>query len=1054
MSPGPLRLPASFAQERSWLVEQLVPSNGVYNVASATRIRGSLNSARLEASFRALVARHEVLRTGIETVGGDVQQFIHEDLPVDFEYVDHSADACAATRAAAARPFDIARPPLTRATLVQVDPEEHLLVITAHHAACDAWSAGILRQELSHLYAGMSLEPLPIRYADYALWQREKLSGQHLDDLSRYWRGRVGDAPLGLLLPLDHVRPAQSAFSGARETVVWESSLTAAVVHIARQEGATLFAALASVLAILLSRLTGQDDLMIGTVSSSRTRTELEPIIGYFANTLPLRVRLRSEDTFRSLLDRVTQESREALAHQDLPFEKIVELAGGPRKLPLQPLFQVMLVLHNEELPEIRLAGTECEPIDTGHVGAKFDLVLQVHPGMRGLTMHADYDTALLEASTVQGLLEEMKALLEQVSAEPDRPVVRLPITYGNDFQDPSVASGLLTRDDSLSGEGGIVSRFERFAAETPRAVAISATDVEVTYAELNTRADALARYLSVLGVRSEIPVAVCVARSIEYVVGILGVLKAGGAYVPLDPTDPHARIRTILDDLDDPIVLVHRPSTPGSPLVSARTVDLDEIPDVAPQLQPALVSSDQLAYIIYTSGSTGTPKGVLIPHRGLLRLVSDADYVRFGPEETVLQLTPTTFDVSGLEIWGALLNGGRVALFPDEPVTPEAIGRAIDKFGVTTAWLTSSLFNVVVDTDVRTLADLRQLLIGGEALSASHVARAAAELPTVRMVNGYGPTECSVLAVCYQIPSDFDATRSAVPIGIPIRETTAYVMDPSGNLCSEGEVGELYLGGLGVGRGYLNRPELTKAAFCPDPFSDVGSAMMYRTGDLVCRNADGTLEFRGRTDDQMKIRGHRVEIGEVEAAFSRLPGVQVAAVVPLPDGAAERSLCAFAVLDPEASPSIEDVRTGLAGIVPAYMIPGEIRAVSGLPLLANGKVDRKSLLAEHASSAATARDAPSGQLEELVRDMMAATLKRPDIGIDESFFECGGNSLLAIRLATRLSTAAGNRIGIATVFELRTARAIAGYLCALLEVAGAPGEPAQPGPDEEVVTL
>ena len=780
--------------------------------------------------------------------------------------------------AEAERPFDLTRGPLLRAVLFRIGPEEHELVLAVHHIVADGWSLGILAREIHVLYEAYAsglpspLPEPPLQYADFALWQRQWLQGDVLERQSRYWRARLGDGLVPVGLPTDHARTRHQKPVCASHGFDLSQALTDRLRAVSRSEGATLFMTLLAAFNVLLARYSGQEDIVVGTPVANRNHVELETVIGFFVNTLVLRTNLAGDPTFRQLLARVREVSLGAFAHQDMPFEKLVEELQPDRSLGQNPLFQVSFVFQTVATG----AG-----LDFINAASAFDLTLFVGDrGEGGLGATIEYRRDLFEPDTIVRLAEHYRTLLAGVVVDPDRRLSALPLGDPDELHRILVEWNATATD--YPRERSIHGLFQDQAAATPEAVAVALEGATLTYRELDQRANRLAHYLRSLGVRPERPVGLWMERSLEVVVAILGVLKAGGAYAPLDLRAPRERIAFMLRDARIEVLLTQQRMLAGLPADGVRPICLDaDQRDIAAQPDTRLpdeATGDSLAYIMYTSGSTGEPKGVAVTHRGVVRLVRGTDYAHFGPDEVILQLAPLSFDASTFEIWGALLNGGRLAVPPPGMLSVDELGALLARHRVTTLWLTAGFFHQVVDQRVEVLGPLRQLLAGGDVLSVPHVRKVLAALPGLRLVNGYGPTEGTTFTCCHRIAGEAGLERS-VPIGRPIANTRVYVLDRHRQPVPIGVQGELWIAGDGLARGYVERADLTAERFVTQRLSDRIEERLYRSGDVVRWLADGTIEFLGRQDTQVKL-GDSVELGEARAP-SPHPRVGVAVIVP-----------------------------------------------------------------------------------------------------------------------------------------------------------------------------
>jgi amino acid adenylation domain-containing protein len=1034
---GPV--PLSFAQQRLWFLHQMEPESPFYNLTFAVRLKGALDVEALRRALAEIVRRHEVLRTTFRADASGSWQVVHpapgafplqvadvRAFPEDWargEVLGLMADE-------AEHPFDLRRELMLRALLVRVGEAEHALVLNLHHVAGDGWSIEVLFRELAALYAAYRageaspLPELPLQYADYAEWQRQWMHGDALDAQLAYWRERLAGAPAVLELPTDRPRPAVQSHRGETRGFEVRPALAARLRALARETDATLFMVMLASFDLLIHRLSGRDDVVVGSPIAGRTHGEVEGLIGFFVNTMALRTDLSGDPTFRELVRRVRETTLEAYAHQDLPFERVVEAVQPDRALSHNPLFQVAFALLAQPAETLRLPGLvmRLEPVDSGT--SKFDLFLDMEEQGEQLRGRLEYATDLWEPETADRMIRLYLHLLEGVATDPDRPASRVELVDGGERRTLterwSGAARVHPHASTLHAE------FARVAEADPSRVALAWDGGTMAYGELHARSSRVANHLRRIGVRADEPVALAMDRSPELVVAVLGILKAGGAYVPINPQYPRGRVEMMLADCGARVALTQARLADTLPADALRVVSMDAGADAIaaePADDPRVdAGADGAAYVIYTSGSTGRPKGVAVPHRAVLRLVRDTDYARFGADETWLQLAPVAFDASTLELWGALLNGGRVAIYPAELPTPDALGAFIARHGVTAAWLTAGLFHQMVDANLPALGGLRQLLAGGDVLSVPHVRRVMEAHPGLRLVNGYGPTENTTFSCCHRIHAE-DAERASIPIGRPIAGTTAYVLDAHLNPVPVDVPGELYVGGEGLARGYLNAPALTASRYVPHPFSATPGARLYRTGDRLRWRPDGTLEFLGRIDQQVKIRGYRIEPGEVEAVLQRDPSVAGCVVQVREDVPGERRLVAYVVPAPGAVDDLpERVRARLRAELPAYMLPSAVVALDALPLTPNGKVDRRALPAPAPRRDGGAPQAePRTEVERALAAVWAEVLRADRVYLGDNFFELGGHSLLATQVVTRVRDALGVELPLAAVFEAPT---------------------------------
>ncbi|HEU0053621.1 MAG TPA: amino acid adenylation domain-containing protein, partial [Longimicrobium sp.] len=1022
---GPI--PLSFAQQRLWFLEQLGNLGSMYHVRMRRRLAGELDRDALARALDRIVARHEVLRTTFAEAGGTPEQRI-APADIGFHLVEHDLDGRTDTDAELGRllaeeasaPFDLERGPLIRGRLVRLAADDHLLLMTMHHIVSDGWSSDVLTRELDALYAAFrrgAPDPLPaleVQYADYAVWQRKWVAGEVLQAQADYWTRTLAGAPELLELPTDHPRPAQRDPAGAQFGVRLDGALTSGLRALARRHGTTPYMVVLAGWAVVLSRLSGQDDVVIGTPAANRGRREIEGLIGFFVNTLALRLDLSGAPTVAELLARVKERTLEAQQHQDIPFEQVVERVEPVRSLSHTPLFQVLFAWQNASADAPALAGPAPSPsASTGpaaQVTAKFDLSLSFIERDAGITAGVEYAAALFQRETVERWVGYLRRVLEEMVADEGRRVTRLALMPGDER---ARVVEEWNRTAAYPAESCVHELFERQAARTPGAVAVVFEAERLTYAELNARANRLARHLRALGVGPDVRVALCVERGLEMMVAILAVLKAGGAYVPLDPGYPAERLEFMLADSAPAAVLTQGPlrglvAGADAPVLLLDAAEPEWAEQPATDPERGALTPDSVAYIIYTSGSTGRPKGVLVPHRNVARLFTATDaWFGFGETDVWTLFHSVAFDFSVWEMWGALLYGGRLVVVPGETArNPEAFYRLVCEQGVTVLNQTPSAFYPFMHAQapVGGAHRLRYVVFGGEALDVPQLRPwfEANGDASPRLVNMYGITETTV-HVTYRPLSWADVERAgASPIGERIPDLRAYLLDAAGEPVPVGVAGELYIGGAGVTRGYLGRPELTAQRFVPDPFGARPGERLYRTGDLGRWRPDGALEYLGRTDHQVKIRGFRIELGEIEARLAEHPGVREAVVLAREDAPGDTRLVAYVAGDETASG--DALRAHLGETLPAYMVPAAYVRMERWPLTSNGKLDRKALPAPEGDAfAVRAYQAPVGEVETAMAEIWAEVLGVERVGRDDGFFELGGHSLLAVTLIARM---------------------------------------------------
>ncbi len=1030
---APLAL--SFAQERLWFLNQFEPDDTSYLIPLALRLEGDLDPDALQRALVALVARHEVLRTTFATASGRPVQVIHPSLDVPLPLTvlgegtraDRDAALAAELSDGARRPFDLAAGPLLRARLFQLEPREHVLALTMHHIVSDAWSRGVMNRELGTFYRAFvagetpALPELPLQYADHAAWQRAFLSGDSLQQQLAYWKQALGGAPGVLDLPTDRPRPAIPAHRGERRFFTLAPGLGDGLNALAQRSGVTLFMLLLAAFDVLLHRYTGQNDLVVGTPIANRTRAETEGLIGFFVNTLVLRAQLTGDLSFQQLVKKVRETCLGAYAHQDMPFERLVTELAPERDLGRSPLFQVVFALQNAPVEGIALPGLHISSVASESATSKFDLTVVMGETRDGLVCSFEYDVDLFDGATIERMLGHFRAILEGVVADPTAKIGDLPLLS------PAERHRLLTELNDVNvvypTETSIHGLFEAQVDRSPDAPALTVEGRTLTYRELDARANQLARYLVGRGVKPGALVGLCVQRSVEMMVGILGILKAGGAYVPLDPEYPKPRLAFMVDDSKVAVLLTQAELVATIPAHGAAVICLDE-----GWATIAAESTDRLdyppdtyrtAYVIYTSGSTGKPKGAMVTHANVTRLFAATDaWYRFDSSDVWTMFHSYAFDFSVWEIWGALLHGGRLVIVPYWiSREPAAFYKLLGDEGVTVLNQTPSAFRQLVHVDESASSAeppalrLRLVIFGGEALDVGDLRgwwdRHGDVQP--QLVNMYGITETTVHVTYRPVnKGDLDRSWSSV-IGRTIPDLQVYVLDARGGLAPLGVPGELYVGGAGVARGYLDRPELTAERFLPDPFNPRPGARLYRTGDLARVLVSGDIEYLGRIDHQVKIRGFRIELGEIEAVLDTHPAVREAVVLAREDGPGEKRLVAYLVCREGQAPTVGELRAFVKDKLPDSMVPAAFVLLSALPLTENGKVSRRALPAPEEGERPELGEefvAPSAGAEEALARIWAEVLRLPQVGVRDNFFEIGGDSILSIQIVARAQQA------------------------------------------------
>ncbi len=1043
-------LPLSFAQQRLWFLDQLEPGTPLYNMPQMFRVRGRLDASALERALNRIVERHESLRTTFALRDDEPVQVIapvlQMALPVsDLSGVPESQREQRVQQIAAdeaRRPFDLASGPVMRAQLLHLDADSHVLLLTQHHIVSDRWSMGLVSEELAAHYTAFTqgspspLGDLVIQYADFAVWQRNWLQGEVLEAQLRYWKEQLAGAPQILELPTDHVRPPQMSMRGAMKSMVLPRDLVERLTTLSRDEGVTLFMTLLAAFQVLLARYSGQDDIVVGSPIANRNFAELEPLIGFFVNTLPLRGDLSGDPSFRELLARTKEVCLRAYARQDIPFEKLVEELQPERSLSHSPIFQVMFALQNAPMQALQLPGVQLErsPI---HAGTSiFDMSWFAIEVPDGLMMRVEYCTDLFEEATITRALSHFQRLLEGTIAHPEHKSSQLPIL--GEEERCKVLVEFAADEAEFPAELRLHDFFEVTAGRVPGATALTCGNQRVTYRELNTRANQIAHHLIKLGAGPEVLVGVFMERTPDLLAAILGVLKSGSAYVPLDPNYPQERISAILEDAKAPIVLTQASLAGQLVGTAAKTISVDgdwpKIERESRENPTSAAKSENLAYVLFTSGSTGRPKGVGIEHRSAATFVQWARTV-FSPEELagVLLSTSVCFDLSIFEMFVPLSVGGKVIVVQNALFLPSAEAKEeVTLINTVPSAMAELVRMKAVPKSVKTIN------LAGEALSEALVNEVYSNTSAKKLYNLYGPTEDTTYST-YTLTHH--GTR--VAIGKPLTNTQAYVLDKHGNPLPIGIPGELFLAGAGLARGYFGRPDLTAERFVPNPFGTAKNARMYKTGDLCRWLPDGNLEYLGRLDNQVKLRGFRIELGEIEAVLARHPRVHQCLVMAREDTPGDKRLVAYLVAAAGEPVQEDDLRAHLKRSLPEFMLPSAFVVLAAFPLTPNGKINRKALPVPEYKGESEKYTAPRTPIEEVVAGIWAEVLRLQQVGIHDDFFALGGHSLLATQVISRVRQACRTELPLRALFEAPT---VAG-LCALIEKAGRTeqGTPAPP---------
>jgi amino acid adenylation domain-containing protein len=1072
-------LPLSFAQRRLWFLEQLETHGAAYNIPLALHLSGKLNIDALRHGLNTIVARHEALRTVFVARDGEPVQLIVQELNIDLPVRDLPPLAQAERETAildfvneaAQQRFDLAHGPLLRAAVLRLGPEAHVLTLTLHHIVADGWSLGVLLRELATLYRALlgsaappdeELPPLPIQYADYAAWQRAWLQGDVLEKQLAFWQRHIEGAPTTIHLPTDRPRPPLQTFHGARHTFDLPCSLNAALTAFNQREGVTLFMTLLAAFQSLLHRYIGQDELLIGVPIANRTRVETEPLIGFFVNTLALRANLTGNPSFRELLRRVREAALNAYAHQDLPFEQLVQVLQPERNGSHTPLIQVLFVLQNTPLAEFELPGLAITPIEDDGSSVKFDLTLDVTETADGLTAAFKYNTDLFDPSTIARMAGHLYTLLASAIAEPEQRVGCLPLLSAAERH--QILDEWNMPPMRFPESAGIHTLIETQALCRPQSVAVVFEDQRLSYAELNRRANQLAHHLRRLGVGPDVPVGICLARSAEIVVALLSVLKAGGCYVPLDPAYPSERLSTIARSAGLSVFVTQATLAERLCADRARLICIDtdwHLVEPEPDSNPALLTTaDNLAYVLFTSGSTGVPKGVAVAHRQLLNYLHSIQH-RLALPSGAAFATVSTFaaDLGNTVIFPALCGGGSLHVIAEERISePDAFAAYMQQHAIDCIKIVPShLAALLTAAEPACVLPHKLLVLGGEATSWDLLAQVQALKPACRILNHYGPTESTVGVLTYPVHERAADQRSGMlPLGRPLDNVHMYLLDRYGQPLPVGVPGELYIGGAQLARGYLGRPDLTAEKFLPNPFGTVPGLRLYKTGDVARYRGDGAIEFLGRIDHQIKIRGFRIELGEIEAALLRAPNVREAVVVARTETPNTPYLVAYVVAAQNKEQSIQEQNTpnaeaggssGKAGLegagrnsdlraflreeLPDYMIPSVIVSLAALPLTPNGKIDRRALPEPDPQGIdrVEALLAPRDTLELSLVQIWEDLLNISPISVTDNFFDLGGHSLLAVRLMSKIRDRLGQQLPLPVLFQGATIQELATLL-------------------------
>jgi amino acid adenylation domain-containing protein len=1066
-------VPATESQKEIWIAVQMGDeANCAYNESMCLRLQGNLDIESLRFSIQELVQRHEALRTTFSPDGSTL--CIASSMEIDIASIDLSvvddrdreSKLAHLRREEVDRPFNLVRGPLFRSQIIKLQEQESIVILTGHHIICDGWSWGILFPDLGAIYSarqqGLAANlPQPESFIEYAISQEENSTTAEIIEAEKYWLEQFSGTIPVLDLPTDRARPALRTYQGSREDWELNPDLVANLKRLGKKAGCSFFTTLFAAFEAFTYRLCGQEDLVVGMPAAGQLVGGKDKLAGHCVSLLPIRTRINEEQSFRDYLRSRRTAILDALDCQQITFGTLVKKLALPRdfsRIPLVPVtFNLDVQLAEEQL---NFEGFQAEVFSNPRTYENFEWAVNASETKNKLVLECQYNTNLFDAATIRRRMAEFEVLLEGIVANPESPLKNLPILTAAERQQLLVEWN--NTQTNYPDSACINQLFEIQTEQTPDAVAVVFGEEQLTYQELNCRANQLAHYLQTLGAGPEVLVGICLDRSIDAIVSLLAVLKAGSAYLPLDPAYPKERLDFMLSDAQISVLLTQQNLVERLPDCGAKVICLDaarEEINAQSEINPAsLANADNLAYVMYTSGSTGKPKGVCVVHRGVVRLVKDTNFASLTAAEVFLQLAPISFDASTLEIWGALLNGAQLAVFPPGSPSLAELGEAIRLYNVTILWLTAGLFHLMVDDRIEDLKGVRQLLAGGDVLSVPHVQKLLGEVPNCKLINGYGPTENTTFTCCAPIAPDSQITNS-VPIGRPIANTQVYILDRHLQPVPIGVPGELYAGGAGLARGYLNRPDLTAERFILNPFTNQENGLenaenplsvssllpssffllpssnrLYKTGDLARYLPDGNIEYLGRTDNQVKIRGFRIEVGEIEAVLAAHPDVSQAAIAVQLDASGNKCLAAYAVSRPGQILAAATLRSFLQERLPDYMIPAGFVFLDALPLNPNGKVDRRALATQKWQSSDAAPNetiavAPRDQLELQVTEIWEQVLGINSRGIRDNFFEVGGHSLLAARLLAEIEKVFDKKLPLSAIFQAPTVEQLADIL-------------------------
>lgn len=1037
--------PLSFSQQRLWFFDQFEPGSFAYNLLTAVSLRGKLDVPALQKSFHEIVGRHEALRTTFDFHDGQPVQIISEQHSIEMRQIEltHLPETGKqnyvkdALHAQALQPFDLKHGPLLRILLLRLADEENVLIIAMHHIVSDGWSMKVLVQEIIEFYQAYStgrtpdLPPLPVQYADFAVWQRNWLKGEVLNQQLEYWKQQLGDKPAVLELPADRMRPAVQSYNGADFAFTFSPALSHSLKTLCRREGVTLFMLLLAAFKVLLYRYTGQQEIVVGSPIANRQRKELEGLIGFFINTLAMRTSISGELPFREFLERVKEAALGAYAHQDLPFEHLVENFQPERNLSHSPLVQVIFSFEAAPQKPVEMPGLVVTILDKENKAAKFDLSLYASDRESEIFGTLEYNIDLFNRETIERMAGHLLTLLSAIAGDPGQRISDLPLITRHERHQMLTAwnSTSVPFPQDLCAQ----SLFEAQAQRTPNATAAIFENQQLSYRQLNARANQLARYLRALGAGPGEYVGIFMERSLEMIVAVLGILKSGAACLPLDPAYPRERLAFMLEDSEAVAAISQEHLRPDVPSDKARVVCLDsgweEIAREQDSDLQAAATPENCVYVIYTSGSTGRPKGVLVPHRVLVNLIA---WHQGAPRQCrrTLQFASLNFDVSFEEIFSTFAAGGMLVIAPQAVrLDVPSLGNYVREHRVERFHLPGVVLQKLAEQfsdNPETLASVREFMVGGEQLQISRpMARLFSQLQDCQLYNHYGPTETHIVT-SFLLQGDPELWPALPPLGRPVINTELYVLDAYGQPLPVGIPGELHLSGTCLAHGYLKRPDLTAERFIPNPFSSKPGSRMYKTGDLARYLADGNVEFLGRNDFQVKIRGMRVELGEIEVELKRHPAVCEAAVILVKQGQEDR-LVAYVIFQPEQTVNSKQMREFLHARLPEHMLPSSFVVLNAFPLTPSGKIDRRALPEPGKNlEMSEGYAAPRTDLEEVLAGIFSEVLQLERVGINDDFFALGGHSLLATQISSRVRECLHTELSVRKIFEEPTISGLA----------------------------